>query len=273
MISKDEILKRGAVEVHAKVGGIRQRHTLKVHMEKTAWGMVPFCVSSFQLPVSELVRIAKEIGLPVKCKGMSVFPPGKAAQDFAVKKEEDAGKENEREMKKKDEDKKNHNDDKKKTEKKKRLAHDSVLNSDSEDSENDDVPEEKEEEEEEIENTSESAEESETAQEEPEETEEADQEDEKEKKEDLEETNAENSSESTAIPEPILKTAEELVGPIIEDESPTQQIQIENIGNGQNIETGQKQKTNSEQKEKDDKDNLKDKKKFASDVLSEGILR
>lgn len=85
MVSKEQILKKGSVEVHVKVGGIRQRHTLKVEKEKTAWGMVPFLVFSRQVSAAELVRIAQELQLPVKCKGMKVFPKGKAAQDFAEK--------------------------------------------------------------------------------------------------------------------------------------------------------------------------------------------
>jgi hypothetical protein len=90
MISKEDILKKGSVEVHIKVGGIRQRHTLKVEKEKTAWGMVPFCVFSHPVPASELVRVSQEIDLPVKCKGMKVFPKGKGAKDFAEKEQEDS---------------------------------------------------------------------------------------------------------------------------------------------------------------------------------------
>jgi len=82
-MNKEEILKRGSVEVHIKVGGIRQLHMLKVEKEKTAWGLVPFCVFSTQVPAGELVRVAEELQLPVKCKGMKVFPKGKGPADFA----------------------------------------------------------------------------------------------------------------------------------------------------------------------------------------------
>lgn len=81
--SKDNILKNGSIEVHVKVSGIRQRHTLKVEREKTAFGMVPYLVCEKSLPVNELLRLAEELQFPIKCKGMKVFPKGKAAKDFA----------------------------------------------------------------------------------------------------------------------------------------------------------------------------------------------
>ncbi len=81
----EEILKTGSVEVHAKVGGIRQLHVLKVTYEKTVWGMVPYLVSKHKLPTAELLRLAEELGLPIKCHGVTAFPKGKAAQDFARK--------------------------------------------------------------------------------------------------------------------------------------------------------------------------------------------
>jgi hypothetical protein len=92
----EDILRKGAVEVHAKVGGIRQLHVLKVTYEKSAWGMVPYLVSKHKLPTAELLRLAEELQLPIKCHGVTAFPKGKAAQDFA-KKEEEPEEEEERE--------------------------------------------------------------------------------------------------------------------------------------------------------------------------------
>jgi len=91
-MKKEEILKRGSVEVHAKVGGIRQRHVLRVEREKTAWGMVPYLVCEHKIPAAELIRLAEELQLPIKCRGMAVFPKGKAAQDFVEKEERKPGK-------------------------------------------------------------------------------------------------------------------------------------------------------------------------------------
>lgn len=85
MVSKEEILKKGSVEVRVKISGIYKRIEFKVEREKTPWGMVPFCVSSYPVPATELIRVAEELQLPVKCKGMKVFPKGKSAQDFAEK--------------------------------------------------------------------------------------------------------------------------------------------------------------------------------------------
>jgi len=58
---------------------------LKVVREKTAWGMVPYLVGEHKIPAAELIRLAEELQLPIKCAGMTVFPKGKAAQDFAEK--------------------------------------------------------------------------------------------------------------------------------------------------------------------------------------------
>ncbi len=92
-----DILKRGFVEVHAKVGGIRQLHVLKVTYEKTVWGMVPYLVSRYKLPTVELLRLAEELQLPIKCHGVTAFPKGKAPQDFARKEEEPKAEEEKKE--------------------------------------------------------------------------------------------------------------------------------------------------------------------------------
>lgn len=82
-MKKEDILKKGSVEVHVKVSGIRQRHTLKIVREKSAWGMIPYLISELHIPAMELIRLAEELQLPIKCKGTTAFPKGKAAQDFA----------------------------------------------------------------------------------------------------------------------------------------------------------------------------------------------
>lgn len=79
---KDEILKRGNVDVMVIVSGVRQRHTLEVKREDTPFGKVPFLVSRHYLPQNEMVRLAKELGLPVKSKEATVLPPGKLLKDF-----------------------------------------------------------------------------------------------------------------------------------------------------------------------------------------------
>jgi hypothetical protein len=119
----EDILKTGSVEVHAKVGGIRQLHVLNVTYEKTVWGTVPYLVSKHKLPTAELLRLAQELGLPIKCHGVTAFPKGKAPQDFARKEEPEAGEEKDSAAEKADDPKPE------KKVRKKILSHDAILKS------------------------------------------------------------------------------------------------------------------------------------------------
>ncbi len=80
---KDEILRKGSVEAVVIVSGVRQRHLLEVKREDTPFGRVPFLVSRHYIPKNEMVRLAEELGLPVKSKEATVLPPGKLLKDFA----------------------------------------------------------------------------------------------------------------------------------------------------------------------------------------------
>ncbi|MFN7991555.1 MAG: hypothetical protein U0R44_05340 [Candidatus Micrarchaeia archaeon] len=86
MISKEEILRRGYVDVKVNVQGLRQQHRMEVIREKTSAGIVPFLISKYYIPTMELVRLAEELQLPVKHKDVIVFPKGKMAGSFAEKK-------------------------------------------------------------------------------------------------------------------------------------------------------------------------------------------
>ncbi|MEW6749155.1 MAG: hypothetical protein AB1295_05600 [Candidatus Micrarchaeota archaeon] len=88
MISKEEILKRGYVDVKVYVSGLRQSHRLKVIRERTPRGLIPFLVSDHYLPTPEMVRLAEQLQLPLKQKDIVVFPKGKMAGHF-IEKEED----------------------------------------------------------------------------------------------------------------------------------------------------------------------------------------
>lgn len=77
------ILKKGLVKMKVKAQGILQTHTFKIEKEDSPFGPVPFLISEYELPQMELIRIAKETGLPVKCGSMKVFPPGKMPKDLA----------------------------------------------------------------------------------------------------------------------------------------------------------------------------------------------
>ena len=85
MISKEEILKRGYVDVKVFVSGLRQSHRLNVVREQTSRGMIPFLMSQYYIPTPELVRLAEELQLPLKHKDVVVFPRGKMAGHFVEK--------------------------------------------------------------------------------------------------------------------------------------------------------------------------------------------
>jgi hypothetical protein len=87
MIGKDEILKRGYVDVKVYVTGLRQSHRLEVVKEKTSVGLVPFLVCKHYIPTAELVRLAEMLQLPLKHKDVVVFPKGKMATHFAERTE------------------------------------------------------------------------------------------------------------------------------------------------------------------------------------------
>ena len=77
------IIKKGSLKIKVKHEGILQIHTLKVEKEKTPFGYIPFLISEYELAEMELIRIAKETGLPVKSGKLKAFPPGKMPIDLA----------------------------------------------------------------------------------------------------------------------------------------------------------------------------------------------
>jgi len=76
------ILKKGFVEMQVKAQGILQKHKFVLEYEKTPFGNVPYLISEYDLGEMELVRIANECQLPVKCGQFKVFPKGKMPLDF-----------------------------------------------------------------------------------------------------------------------------------------------------------------------------------------------
>jgi hypothetical protein len=82
-MDRQGILESGKVVLHAKAAGMVQRHEFSVEREETAYGKVPFLVCVRALPLTELVRLAEENQLPVKCAGQKVYPKGKGPRDFA----------------------------------------------------------------------------------------------------------------------------------------------------------------------------------------------
>lgn len=87
MSLRDDIIKRGYLDVKVYVTGLRQSHRLTVVMERSAHGEIPFLVSKLYIPSAELIRIANECQLPVKHKDTVIFPKGMSPWDFSKKKE------------------------------------------------------------------------------------------------------------------------------------------------------------------------------------------
>jgi hypothetical protein len=80
---RDEILKRGYIDVKVYVAGLRQSHRLTVEKENTVHGEVPYLMSKNYIPNSELVRLANELMLPIKHNKTMVLPRGMTPKDFA----------------------------------------------------------------------------------------------------------------------------------------------------------------------------------------------
>ena len=85
MVTREDILKQGYVDVKCNVSGLRQQHRLEVKIEKTTHGMVPFLVAKYYIPSPELIRLSEALQLPIKHKETAFFPKGKAPSDFVLK--------------------------------------------------------------------------------------------------------------------------------------------------------------------------------------------
>lgn len=84
-LSQKEILTQGFVEYRLKMTGVVQLHRFNVVKEKTPFGEVPFLVPVSERPITqgELVKAADVLGLPIKASGLTTYPKGKMAKDFA----------------------------------------------------------------------------------------------------------------------------------------------------------------------------------------------
>ncbi|HNT60853.1 MAG TPA: hypothetical protein PKJ97_02640 [Candidatus Bilamarchaeaceae archaeon] len=78
------ILKQGSAKAHIKIAGILQLHTFILGREKTAFGEIPVLSPErkITLPLTEALKVANELGLPVRSSSGLVFPTGKFAKDF-----------------------------------------------------------------------------------------------------------------------------------------------------------------------------------------------
>lgn len=83
-ITKEEILLNKKAIFEITVAGMKQKHEFLVEEEQTPLGKMNFLVSKRALPLNELMRIAEENQMPVKCSGQKLFPKGKGPKDFVV---------------------------------------------------------------------------------------------------------------------------------------------------------------------------------------------
>jgi hypothetical protein len=78
-----QILRQGYTRIRVKRAGMLQFQVFKV--KRVELGKENF-VELFldrSLDMSEMLRVARETGLPVESEGRRVFPEGKGAKDFA----------------------------------------------------------------------------------------------------------------------------------------------------------------------------------------------
>jgi len=82
-----EIVKKGSTEAEVRIAGMLQLHKFLVIKEKTAFGEIPVLVpeKKVTLPLTEALKVANQLDLPVRASVGLVFPSGKFAKDFALK--------------------------------------------------------------------------------------------------------------------------------------------------------------------------------------------
>lgn len=80
-----DILKQGSVvKAHIKIAGILQLHTFVLGSKKTAFGEIPVLSpeKKITLPITEALKVANQLGIPVHSSSGLVFPTGKSVKDF-----------------------------------------------------------------------------------------------------------------------------------------------------------------------------------------------
>lgn len=82
-----DIVKKGSAEAEIRIASILQIHKFLVTKEKTAFGEIPVLnpEKKITLPLTEALKVANQLDLPVRSAAGLVFPSGKFAKDFAIK--------------------------------------------------------------------------------------------------------------------------------------------------------------------------------------------
>ncbi|MCX8200019.1 MAG: hypothetical protein N3G76_00960 [Candidatus Micrarchaeota archaeon] len=82
---KIEFKAGGSVILRVKrAGGIHQRLVFRMVAEPSAAGPYKLLDCDMLIPINELAALADEVGLPVRARGIPVFPKGKASKDFLI---------------------------------------------------------------------------------------------------------------------------------------------------------------------------------------------
>lgn len=82
-----EIVRKGFAEAEIRIAGMLQIHRFLVVKEKTAFGEIPALAPERKvtLPLTEALKVANQLDLPVLSASGLVFPAGKFAKDFTQK--------------------------------------------------------------------------------------------------------------------------------------------------------------------------------------------
>ncbi|MFH1306334.1 MAG: hypothetical protein ABIH83_01595 [Candidatus Micrarchaeota archaeon] len=80
---RKKILKGGKTEISVMHSGMRQKFEFNIIREETPVGKVPVLKVDRWINVSELLRIAESLDLPVEGPAGRFFPKGKKAIDYA----------------------------------------------------------------------------------------------------------------------------------------------------------------------------------------------
>jgi len=81
-----KIIKKGFAEIQVRASGMLQKHKFNLKKEKSAFGEYYLLEIEAPISLSELMRIANEVDLPVRSLTGFFFPNGKSPKDFPVKK-------------------------------------------------------------------------------------------------------------------------------------------------------------------------------------------
>lgn len=78
-----DAIKRGSLKIRVARNGMFQQLTFRI--KRNQMGNITYVVlaTERQVDISELMKIAEEIGLPVEAQNGKAFPKGTAATDFA----------------------------------------------------------------------------------------------------------------------------------------------------------------------------------------------